>query len=843
MRSSHPSPGRRLLIAAASASLALATLATTVATADADTGQAAPEAGPSAEQGTEPKSYSDDFATPFQKRHDDARADALAAKLNGKKWAQGDVVTMPNCQTVDLGLDENGEDRIFTVLVEFGDKQYETATDKRFIGPPPDGSTTDVTGPLHNEIAPPNRSIDNSTLWQEDYDRAHYEDMYFNRMKEYYETQSSGRYTIDGDVTEWVKVPYNEALYGRNYCLSITCASSRALIRDALAVWVDSKLNPADGSAAWNMQQVNDYLATFDIEDRYDADGDKNFNEPDHVIDHFQIVHAGGDEAAGDPHQGTDAIWSHRSAAVLQNGSPLPGKPATRVGTNTGAFSPEPLNPNPVPGNPVPSNPTDYWVYDYTVQPENGGLGVFAHEFGHDLGLPDLYDTSGNTGGAENNTGFWTLMSSGANVGDGGPDGIGDNPTDLGAFEKLILGWYDETADGQGPFYAEVPFGETRDIALGPNTPVSKKPSALVMPLPPHERNLGTPASGDWQFWSGSGADFETTMTKQVTVSGATPISAKVRFQIEEDWDYAYLEATTNGTTWTPLDTNLSRDTDPNEQNDGNGITGTTNEAWVDLTATVPAGTTAVRFRYWTDPFTNGQGLYVDDVTLGGTVIGTAETATEGWTFEGHGTGGPNTPNPVPSFSRQKATVEGTLYDHFYIAEYRQHDGYDASLKTAYNFGFTGAAGKPDWVETHPYMEGLLVTYWDLQYDDNNVGDHPGHGELLPVDAHPQFSHWQDGTLMRNRILSYDSTFGLSPTMALTLHKEGVAASIASKPAVRLFDDTQQWWFPTDEHTVAGVHPGRYQPAWYSVDVPKTGTTISVVSQSKQGNQINLSVN
>ena len=45
---------------------------------------------------------------------------------------------------------------------------------------------------------------------------------------------------------------------------------------------------------------------------------------------------------------------------------------------------------------------------------------MFAHEFAHDLGLPDNYDTSGNTGGAENSTGFWDLMSSGANIGDGG---------------------------------------------------------------------------------------------------------------------------------------------------------------------------------------------------------------------------------------------------------------------------------------------------------------------------------------------------------------------------------------------------------------------------------------
>ena len=37
---------------------------------------------------------------------------------------------------------------------------------------------------------------------------------------------------------------------------------------------------------------------------------------------------------------------------------------------------------------------TGLWVADYTIQPENGGLSVFVHEYGHDLGLPDLYDQS-----------------------------------------------------------------------------------------------------------------------------------------------------------------------------------------------------------------------------------------------------------------------------------------------------------------------------------------------------------------------------------------------------------------------------------------------------------------
>ena len=158
------------------------------------------------------------------------------------------------------------------------------------------------------------------------------------------------------------------------------------------------------------MPQIQDYLRTFDVQDRYDINGNGNFDEPDGVIDHFQIVHAGGDEAAGDPIYGQDAIWSHRWAAQLHTGCPYDVAGVLSMNIGRGGVSS---------GQTIPDNPTGICIYDYTIQPENGGLGVFAHEFGHDLGLPDLYDTSGNTGGAENSTGFWTLMSSGANIGNG----------------------------------------------------------------------------------------------------------------------------------------------------------------------------------------------------------------------------------------------------------------------------------------------------------------------------------------------------------------------------------------------------------------------------------------
>jgi immune inhibitor A len=810
-------------------------VATTVATADASTQKRVKPAATKT-AGT-PKSYSDNLPGGLQKQQAKLRKQALIQRLRGVPAAQKGIVKLGKKKFVDL--ENEGTDKIFTILVEFGDEQYTDASwPTTFQGPPPDESTADVTGPLHNQIPAPDRSVDNSTLWQADYNREHYEDMYFNRMKDYYETQSSGRYSIEGSVTEWVQVPFNEAFYGRNYCGSIVCATSPVLVRDALAVWVDTEIRSGK-----SLQEVTDFLKTFDQQDRYDINDNGVFDEPDGVIDHLQIVHAGGDEAAGDPNQGSDAIWSHRSRVQLQRaGSPL-GVFAVQAGD---AGSDRTVG-NRFDNNSIPDHPTGVWAYDYTVQPENGGLGVFAHEFGHDLGLPDLYDTSGNTGGAENNTAFWTLMSSGANIGDGSPDGIGDAPTDMGAWERIQLGWL-EPQNGKGPFYKTVEYGDSAAVELGPNTPVGTKPSALVVNLPPHEQDLGAPDSGDWMFWSGSGESFESTMTHAVS-GGGTAVTARARYQIEEDWDYAYLEATTNGTEWTPLDTNLSREENPNDQNDGHGITGTTNGAWVDLTATAPADTTAIRFRYWTDPFTNGQGFFVDNITYGGQSIGTAETD-EGWVFEHSWHGDPPGPGSFPQFSRTKQVVEGVTYPHFYIAENRQYDGYDTSLRTAYNFGFLGT--RPDWVETHPYMTGLLVTYYDTQYTDNNVGDHPGHGQVLPVDAHPQFSHWPDDTLMRNRILSYDSTFGTDRTKALTLHlgrfdAEGefvgtMTGRVPARAAVRTFDDTDTWWFASDEHSDAtNNHPGRYQPGWYSVDVPKTGTVIHVNQVNKD--KVKLTVN
>ena len=111
-------------------------------------------------------------------------------------------------QYVELAREKT--DKIFVVLAEFGDTRHpdypDQDTDKNTAGP------ATFNGPLHNKIPAPDRAKDNSTVWQADYGRDHYKQLYFGKgegvesLKTYYERQSSGRYSVDGLVTDWVKV-------------------------------------------------------------------------------------------------------------------------------------------------------------------------------------------------------------------------------------------------------------------------------------------------------------------------------------------------------------------------------------------------------------------------------------------------------------------------------------------------------------------------------------------------------------------------------------------------------------------------------------------------------------
>ncbi len=771
---------RTRLVALATASLmsAAGTLSLTATQAGAQ-----PAQDPQTSSAHAKGNPSDSLSTKWQRKYQKRNEAALEKRV--RQGGSGESVRLGRHKYGRVA--QTGTDKIFVVLAQFGDTQHSA-----YAGQAKDAQR--VNGPMHNEIPAPDRKTDNSTLWQKDYNQSHYDNMYFNRMKSFYSQQSSGKYSVDGDVTEWVKVPFNEARYGRDSCGGIICSNTWYLVRDALAEWTQDKLD-----AGWSMTRIQDYLKTFDHQDRYDFDNDGNYNEPDGFIDHFQIVHAGGDQADGDPLYGSDAIWSHRWNAQIEPYGTGPEGGAQIGGVNVGEGGVSDPNGSKVS---IPDNPTGIWVNDYTIQPENGGLSVFSHEFGHDLGLPDLYDTSGNTGGASNTVEHWSLMSQ--SRGTAPTDkGIGDQPMPFGAWEKLQLGWLD---------YSVVRAGRTETHQLRPGqSTTGRAPNGMVVLLPNKHvpLSLGAPCAtcGSRYYYSGQGNNIDTTMTR--TVAGGGALTAKVRYDAEADYDYVYLEASKDGgATWDNVNTS--------ESDEGiDGISGSTNGDWVDLTATVPDGTNALRWHYVTDGGVALSGFQVDNITLDGTDIGNAETDA-GWTFDGF---------------RTTTGSEDRSFLNAYIVDNRQYVGRDTLLQHIYNFG--NREKQPNWVDFMRFEPGALISYWDTSYDDNNVGDHPGHGQILPVDAHPNFVH--AGTdLMRTKVQTFDSAFSLKPTTRQTFRQLGVAKTVRPETAQPVFNDRLDYWFDSDEHGT-GDHPGFYEPEWMSVDVPKTGTTIKVMNVSDSG--------
>lgn len=639
---------------------------------------------------------------------------AGTAEFSGGQWVQ---------------LERKGEDPVWTVLGEFADLR-------------------------HNKIARPNRAVDNSTIWVSDFSRAYFNKILFddapyaNSMRAYYKEQSSNQYTVFGDVTEWVQVPGNAAGYDDD----LGGPAIWQFLQDSIDGWYESQI-----AAGKSPAQIDAYLSQFDVWDRYDWDEDGEFDEPDGYIDHAQFVHAGEGEEAGGGVLGTDAIWSHSWFAYSNLvGSAGPSPDFLVGGVRIGDSS--------------------FWVNKYTVQPENGGVGVFAHEYGHDLGLPDLYAYVGS----ENSTGFWTLMSSGSWLSDGRQD-IGSKPGHMGAWEKFQLGWLNY----------DVAFAGSRSMhSLGPAEHNSIYSQGLFVVLPDKEVStvIGAPYAGNNFYYSGQGNDLDNMMYRQFTLAAGSSLSAMVNYSIETDWDYAYLVVSTDGgATWTTVATNLSTATDPNGQNFGNGITGNSGGNWVTLNADLSAytGDVLIGFEYWTDVAAVESGLMIDDLVVTGYATDGAETPA-GWTFD-----------PVDGFRVSSGTEVG-LYGNYYVAEYRQYLGFDSTLRNAYNFGWTTSPTMYNWVERFPYQDGLLISYWDTSQTDNETTIHPGEGLLLPIDAHPELLKRGDGGVWRNRVQTFDSTFGTQPTEPITLHYKGLSSYHPSLPAVPVFDDRLQYYRPAN---------------------------------------------
>ena len=700
----------------------------------------------------------DDRPDPLSVQQREMRQQARDGMLSGaaKGKAYGKTHEVARGQYVELARE--GEDPVWTVLGEFNDF-------------------------FHNSIVEPDRTVDNSTIWTPDFSRGYYLDMLFadgggaNSMRNYFIEQSSNRYTVHGDVTDWVTVPGDACSYDDD----LGGPAVWQFLIDSIDGWYGAQI-----AAGATPAEIDAYLSQFDVWDRYDYDGDGNFDEPDGYIDHAQFVHAGEGNEAGGGALGDCAIWSHSWYAYYW----------LNVGPSF----------NPVGG--VQIGDSNYWVGKYTIQPENGGVGVFAHEYGHDLGLPDLYDT---TGYGMNSTGFWSLMADGSWLSQSDLD-IGSAPNHLGAWDKFQLGWLNY----------EVAFaGQKSEHKLGPAETTTKQAQGLFVVLPHKEvvTQIAEPYSGDYFYYSGAGNNLDNFMYRSFTLAPGSSLSAMTYYDIELDWDYAYVVVSTDGgASWTGVQTNLSTTDDPNGQNFGYGVTGSSGGLWIPLTADLSAftGDVLLGFRYWTDVALVEPGFMVDDIQITGYPLDDAESDT-GWTFGG--------------FQRTTG-MESAFFSNYYVAEFRQYRGYDRGLGYAYNFGWTNDPALYNWVERFPYQDGLLISYWDTSFSNNKVWEHCQAGRcgglLLPVDAHPELMIHAGGWIWGSRVQSYDATFGLQPTDAITLYIYGLSSYHPSLPAVPIFDDNLSYYDPSIP--------------FFSVITPQTGTQIRVKSISAQGSFMQVEV-
>jgi hypothetical protein len=135
-----------------------------------------------------------------------------------------------------------------------------------------------------------------------------------------------------------------------------------------------------------------------------------------------------------------------------------------------------------------------------------------------------------------------------------------------------------------------------------------------------------TAHSGRYFWWSNRGDDSDMTLTRSFDLSEVTEatLSYWTWYDIEKDWDYAYVEVSTDaGETWNILSAPATVDTNPNGNSFGSAYTGTSGGGetpqWIreEVDLSDYAGQEVqVRFEYITDDAVNQPGLVLDDISI-----------------------------------------------------------------------------------------------------------------------------------------------------------------------------------------------------------------------------------
>jgi immune inhibitor A len=668
-------------------------------------------------------------------------------------------------------------DNTLVILVDFSTNDYADPAFPDVVFP---------GGPLHGHIPPPVAG-DNSTFWPgpgaKGFGVSHYQNMLFgtsfkiyarngalrgtstDTMRNYYLQMSHGTYTVSGQIQNWVTLDKPESYYGMD--------AGNGTDNFTGDVWRVAR----DAVAKFAQQNPNFDWAKYDRENPFGIAG-SDPNVPDGYIDHLILVHAGVDQSAGGGAQGNNAIWAHSWWIDSASGAG-PG--------DAGGFQ--------IPDTVDATHPDGIWAGPYTINPEDGGIGVFCHEFGHDLGLPDEYDTT-YTG--ESPSGFWTLMDSGSWTGK--KWGLGTRPSGMDAWDKMALGF--TTFSGSNI----VEPGMTKTFRLPPSTSGAANKTSFMVTLPDAQHAIelsGADDSHNPEWWSGMGDNLDNRLVTKNAISVPADTSAAVLtfdswYEIEKGYDYGFVDVSTNGTDWTTVPGNNTVPASPGVEgltgasgggDPGAGDTPVWESESYDLSA-YAGQNVYLRFRYKTDGGVSYRGWEVTNIQLGSFADSAADASqfdTDSWSI-----------------------VNGeytTLSTRYYIADYRARTGFDATLANVYNWK-TGVG-----VQFFPYNTGLSLIYRDTFWSDNNVGLHPGEGGWMFLDAHPYpdpLLPW--GQPWRSRIESRDAAFNTTRTATVSLAPltdipENANVTLPGRKGQPVFDDSMRWWYPWDPDAGTMIYP------------------------------------
>ena len=215
-------------------------------------------------------------------------------------------------------------------------------------------------------------------------------------LRTFYEQMSNGLFSMQGKVMGWVRLDSTENTYAG---IPGTCTGNGFGTTNCNGIFSNQAIKRMHDGFRQALARV-DVAIDFGEFDNDGPDGIPNSGDDDGFVDMMMFAHPTRDGACGGATN--NHIWSHRFILT----SLVSGNLVVANYVTNDAWSGHP-------GQFIK-------ISDYFAGSALGGatscdstqimpIGTAAHEFGHGLGLPDLYDTGGPTEGI----GEWGLMGAG----------------------------------------------------------------------------------------------------------------------------------------------------------------------------------------------------------------------------------------------------------------------------------------------------------------------------------------------------------------------------------------------------------------------------------------------